>query len=144
MRISRNLAIQILKYLNKNPDFHFPFFVMCQEYASEENNFAEIHPDDWVDVLNDENYKTFELWNKYVELNNYSINLLSKGFIEKMFKFSFEISIYNLFNEYNKFYKEEFFYSSDIERYWENEFFWWKKEAYEEVIELLHNKKYYF
>lgn len=41
MNISRALAIQILKYLDKHPDFYFPFFVMCQEYSPEDDYLRE-------------------------------------------------------------------------------------------------------
>jgi len=42
MRISRNLAIIILKYLYDHPKFYFPFLVMCKEYSPEDYDFVEI------------------------------------------------------------------------------------------------------
>ena len=43
--------------------------------------------------------------------------------------------------EYNMYYKTEFIESSKILEYWENEFFWWKREAFEEVLELIEKSK---
>lgn len=51
-----------------------------------------------------------------------------------------EQEIKNLFLEYDKLYIPELTESAKILEYWENEFFWWKREAYEEVLELI--KKY--
>lgn len=51
-----------------------------------------------------------------------------------------EKEVNDLFLEYNKLYKPELTESVGILEYWENEFFWWKKEAFEEVLELM--KKY--
>lgn len=33
MKITRSLAIKILKYCDTHPDFYFPFTVMNREYA---------------------------------------------------------------------------------------------------------------
>ncbi len=38
---------------------------------------------------------------------------------------------------YKKFYKTNFTESSDIEIYWENEFFGWKIEAYQDILALI-------
>ena len=42
MRINRNLAIEILKYLHKHPKFYFPFLVMCKEYTPEDSEIVTI------------------------------------------------------------------------------------------------------
>ena len=61
MKISRKLAIQILKYLDKHNDFYFPFLVMNKEYTEEDDDFVEIEPNEWENIESDENYHTFEL-----------------------------------------------------------------------------------
>ena len=61
MDISRELAIIILKYLNKNKDFHFPFLVMNQEYTPEDDDFVEIEPNEWEIIETDENYKLYNV-----------------------------------------------------------------------------------
>lgn len=52
-----------------------------------------------------------------------------------------ERDVRRLFLEYNSYYKTEFLESSKILEYWENEFFWWKREAFEEVLELIEKFK---
>ncbi len=44
--------------------------------------------------------------------------------------------INNLFIEYDKLYKPNLTESVKILEYWENEFFWWKREAFQDVLEL--------
>jgi len=51
-----------------------------------------------------------------------------------------EKEIKKLYIEYSKLYKIELIESTKILEYWENEFFWGKKEAFEEVLLIL--KKY--
>ncbi len=62
MKISRELAIKILKYCFKNKKFYFPFLVMCQEYSDEDDDFVEICPDEYETIEQDDKYQTFELW----------------------------------------------------------------------------------
>ncbi len=64
MKISRDSAIQILKYCDKHKKFNFPFFVMCKEYSPEDDDFVEIGPDEWQAIEDDDTYQTFELWEK--------------------------------------------------------------------------------
>lgn len=52
-----------------------------------------------------------------------------------------EKEIYSLFMKYHKLYKPKLTESVKILEYWENEFFWWKKEAFGEVLELFKNIK---
>ncbi len=65
MRITREEALQILKYQKGNPNAFFPFIVVNQKYTPEDDDFVEIVPeDDLENIFEDKNYKTFELWNK--------------------------------------------------------------------------------
>jgi hypothetical protein len=84
MQITRQLAIQILKYLDKHPDFNFPFLVMNQEYTPEDDDFVEIEPNEWEMIEEDNNYKTFELWKNFHDLDDKASRLLAKGFMEEI------------------------------------------------------------
>lgn len=142
MKISRELAIKILKYLNDNPKFYFPFMVVCQEYTPEDDDFVEIEPGEWETIEEDENYKTFELWENLQNLYEWTTELLAKGFIDLILWKSLKTEIEALFNDYDKLYKSELTESAKILEYWENEFFWWKREAFQEVLELFEKQWY--
>lgn len=90
MRISRKLAIQILKYLDEHNDFYFPFLVMNKEYTEEDDDFVEIEPNEWKNIESDKIYQTFELWENLQNLDKDTTELLAKGFIEKITNDSFE------------------------------------------------------
>lgn len=55
-------------------------------------------------------------------------------------KSTIEDQILSLYNKYNDLYIAQNRNSEDIQRYWENEFYWGKREAFEEVLELLKKK----
>lgn len=82
MKISRELAIQILKYCYRHKNFYFPFSVMCKEYSPEDDDFVEVEPNEWKTIFEDESYKTFELWENLQYLTENTTKLLAKGFIE--------------------------------------------------------------
>lgn len=84
MRISRELAIKILKYLDQHKEFYFPFLVMCREYTEEDDDFVEIEPDEWKLMQSDDKYQTFELWENLQNLNEETLQLMARGFIEKI------------------------------------------------------------
>lgn len=140
MKISRELAILILKYCFENTKFYFPFLVMCQEYSPEDDDFVEIMPDEWENIQEDEIYQTFELWENLQTLDEKTLKLMSKWFIDKILNENLEIEVKSLILRYKKLYKENILESADILNYWENEFFWWKKEAFEDILDLI--KKY--
>ena len=94
MKISRKLAIQILKYLDAHRNFYFPFLVMNKEYTEEDDDFVEIEPNEWENIESDEVYQTFELWENLQNLDKDTIELLAKGFIEKITNDSLKSHIY--------------------------------------------------
>lgn len=132
MPISRELALIILKYLLDNPSFYFPFHIMCQGYASqinEDNDFVEIIPsDDYENLLEDTTYNTFELWGNLQNLHLETLQLMSKGFIEKIIGNSIETKILENAKNYRKLWKEELWESTNIEEFGQNEFFGGKAE----------------
>mgnify|MGYP001250046478 CR=1 FL=1 len=139
MRISRKLAIQILKYLDQHKNFCFPFLVMCKEYTEEDDDFVEIEPDEWKMIKSDTNYQTFELWENLQNLYEKTLRLMSKGFLEKITNKSLETQIATLARNYRKEWKEELWESDKIEEFGFNEFIGGKAEAYEDCLEIIKN-----
>lgn len=86
MDIDRELAIKILKYLDQHKDFIFPFLVMNQEYTEEDDDFVEIEPDEWEVIESDENYQTFQLWENLQDLDEKTLRLMAKGFLDEILK----------------------------------------------------------
>jgi len=137
MRISRELAIKILKYLDQCKDFYFPFLVMCKEYTGEDDDFVEIEPGEWKTIKSDKKYQTFELWENLQNLDEQTLQLMSKGFLEKITSKSLEKHIATLAKNYRKERKEELWESANIEEFGLNEFIGGKAEAYEDCLEII-------
>lgn len=140
MKISRELAIQILKYLDKHKYFYFPFLVVCKEYTEEDEDFVEIEPAEWKDIERDGKYQTFELWENLQNLYEETLQLMAKGFIEKITGESVEMRIAELAQAYRKEWKVELWESTDIEEFGYNEFVGGKAEGCEECLEIIEGK----
>ncbi len=140
MDISRELAIAILKYLDKNKDFYFPFLVMNQEYTPEDNDFVEIEPSEWEIIAEDENYKTFQLWENLQNLGIDTLKLMAKGFIEKITNEFLEKYIAQRAREYRAYWKEKLPESAKIEEYSFNEYILGKAEAYEDCLDFIRSE----
>lgn len=140
MKISRNLAITILKHLHKHPKFYFPFLVVCKEYSIEDKDFVEIEPKEWKNIQDDEIYQTFELWENLQHLHKDTTALLAKWFIDKITNSSIKEEIKSFHKQYKKLYKQQLPESAKIEEYETNEFYLWKADAFEEALEII--KKY--
>lgn len=140
MKISRELAIKILKYLYKYPQFYFPFLVMCKEYSPEDDDFVEIAPEERKNIEDDRIYQTFELRENIQYLYKDTTKLLAKWFIDKITNQSVEKEIISLYRQYKKLYKNELVESAKIEEYGTNEFFGWKAEAFQEALKILKSK----
>ncbi|MBU4339143.1 hypothetical protein KKB43_06385 [Patescibacteria group bacterium] len=143
MKITRKLAITILKYLDKNKDFYFPFLVMNQEYMVEDDDFVEIEPDEWEMIESDENYQTFELWENLQNLGKDTEELLAKGFIEKITDDSLESRIAELAKKYRKYWKKELCESEDMEAYGLNEFISGKADVFEDCLCIIKKSRNY-
>ena len=139
MDITRELAIRILRYLDKHPDFYFPFVVMCKEYPDEDDDFVEIEPDKWKLVKSDRKYQTFQLWENLQNLYKETIDLMSRGFIEKITNNSLEAHITKLAKSYRSEWKKHLSESAKIETFGLNEFIGGKAEGYEDCLELIQN-----
>ncbi len=137
MKISRELAIKILKYLDRHKNFYFPFLVMCKEYTEEDDDFVEIEPEEWKMIKSDNRYQTFELWENLQNLYENTIQLMAKGFLEKITGESLEKHIAKLVKNYRKEWKEEPRESENIEEFGLNEFIGGKAEAFEDCLEII-------
>jgi hypothetical protein len=141
MQISRKLALKIIKYLLDNPLFYFPFKIMCKEYISymdNDDNFVEIVPqDDYENLVENLQYDTFELWENLQNLDLQTLELLSKGFIEKIINENAIDSIEQSAKGYRELWKMNLCESANIEEYGLNEFFGGKAEGFEESLEIL-------
>jgi len=82
MNISRELAISILRYVNKHKNFFFPFLVLNREYSKNDDNFVEIEPREWMMVNKNKNLKTFQLSENLQYLDEQTLIMMSKGFID--------------------------------------------------------------
>ncbi len=137
MKISRELAIRILKYLDQHKRFYFPFLVMCKEYTEEDDDFVEIEPSEWEMIKEDEKYQTFELWENLQNLYPDTLQLMAKGFLEKITGESLEKHIKELSKNYKKEWNNKLPESASIEEYGLNEFISGKAEAYEDCLEIM-------
>lgn len=141
MPIKRDLALRIIKYLLNNPSFQFPFLIVCQNYASGsclDDGFAKIIPkDDYENLLQNSQYDTFELWVNLQNLDLQTLQLLSKGFIEKILNEDAISLIEKSVKDYRRLWQLDLCESIEIEEYGLNEFFGGKAEGFEESLEIL-------
>ena len=140
MDISRELAIQILKYLDHHKNFYFPFLVMNKEYTEEDDDFVEIEPNEWEMIESDENYQTFQLWENLQNLDELTLKLMAKGFLEEITNESLEKHIAILAKNYRNEWNKNLSGSAKIEDYGLNEFIGGKADAFEDCLFLI--KKY--
>ena len=139
MNISRKLAIKILKYLDQHKNFYFPFLVMNREYLSKDIVWVEIEPSNWEKIKNDKKHKTFQLWENLQNIDESTIKLMAKGFLEKINHKTLESQIKKLAHNYRKEWKEELWESEKIEEYGLNEFIGGKADGYEECLKIIRN-----
>ena len=137
MKISRELALNILKYLLENKEFSFPFIVVCKGLDGSDE-FVEVVPKDDYEMLNEmQEYDNFELWENLQRLDEKTIRLMSKGFIEIITRRDVVDNISTLAVEYRKRWNEDLCESVNIEEFGLNEYFGGKSEAFEESVEII-------
>lgn len=142
MDIDRKLAISILKYLDENDRFYFPFLVMCKEYSPEDDDYVEVEPNEWRVIKEDGNYQSFQLWENLRNLNEDTIKLLSKGFIEVITGKSLEKHVGVLAKNYKREWVRELHNEEGIEEYGLNEFIAGKADAFEDCLYLIRKYTY--
>lgn len=96
MDISRELAIKILKYLDRHNELNFPFVIVNREYSDEDHDFVEIEPSEWRSIERDKKYQTFQLWENLQNLEKQTLKLMLKGFLERITNESLELHIARL------------------------------------------------
>lgn len=137
MPINRDLALRILKYLIDNPSFYFPFYVVCKEYSSEDDYFVELDPiNDYETIRDFEEYQTFQLWENLQDLKAETLELMSKGFIEKIIAESLEKRLEELAKEYRANWNTDGWEIEDSEKFGLNEFIGGKAEGFEEALNI--------
>lgn len=137
MDIDRELAITLLTYCDQNPDFYFPFLVVCKEYSPEDTDFVEIATDEWQTILDDTTYRTFQLWENLQDLRESTAILLTKGFIEQITRDSVTSKIRKLINEYKQYLELNPDTDLSTEEYGTFEFISGKCEGYEEALYII-------
>lgn len=137
MNISRELAVRILKYLDQNPYFYFPFLVMCKEYSGEDDDFVEIEADEWEIIQEDEKYQTFQLWENLQDLDLHTIRRMSVGFIQEITASSLETHVSTLVKNYRYAWKRKLSGNAGTEDFGLNEFIEGKFRGYEDCLDLI-------
>ena len=142
MPISRDIVLKILRYLLDNPDFYFPFQIVSKKFEEKYDvNEIEVCEEYFEILMNNSNFCDFELIEDFQNLNLETLQLMSKGFIEKILDESIIDTISTLAKYYRESWKEELWESCDIEEYGLNEFLGGKAEAFEECLALINSHK---
>lgn len=85
MKIPRELALTIIRYLIDNPKFYFPFDIGCKGiYGCRDYDPIPIQEEDYLMFDNFKEYDDFVLVENLQHLFEDTIQLMSKGFIEKI------------------------------------------------------------
>jgi len=138
MKITREKVLNILKYLDKNPNFYFPFEIICKNF-NEENELFDVN---CLDIENDYIYNNnfmndFVLIENLQYLDEETTNLMAKGFIDKIENVNLIDKIDTLAIQYRESWKKDLCESEYIEEYGKNEFIGGKAEAFEECIQII-------
>lgn len=139
MKIQREQVIKIMKYLDKNPDFYFPFKIICEDFK-EHNEYYEtdcLEEIDYEFIEKNKNLINFYLEENLQNLYPETIELMLKGFLHKIEHTDILNKISNLAIEYRKSWKEDLWESTNIQEYGLNEFLGGKAEAYEDCVEIV-------
>jgi hypothetical protein len=82
MQIDKELAIKILKYQDQHEDFYFPFQVIRMSIS--EDDSEEIEANQWRLINSVDKLEKFELRENLQNLFEETVELMAKGFIEKI------------------------------------------------------------
>jgi len=138
MKITREKVLNILKYLDKNPNFYFPFEIICKSF-NEENELFDVN---CLNIENDYIYNNnfmndFVLIENLQYLDEETTNLMAKGFIDKIENVNLIEKIDTLAIKYRKSWEKDLCESEYIEEYGKNEFIGGKAEAFEECNQII-------
>jgi hypothetical protein len=138
MKITREKVLSIIKYLDENPEFYFPFEIICTDFKEDDELF-EI---DCLDIEseyinNNKSMHNFKLVENLQTSKFDTTVLMAQGFIDKIINKNLYDTISNLAIEYRSIWKKDLCESISIEEYGENEFFGGKAEAYEDCLDII-------
>jgi hypothetical protein len=139
MKIQREQVIKIIKYLNENPNFYFPFKIICKNFK-EDSDYYETNCLEEIDykfIESNKNLTNFYLEENLQNLYPETVELMVKGFLHKIEHTDILNKISNLAIEYRKSWKEDLCESESIEEYGLNEFLGGKAEAYEDCVQII-------
>lgn len=114
---------------------------MNKEYTEEDDDFVEIEPNEWEMIESDENYQTFQLWENLQNLDERTLKLMAKGFLEEITSNSLEKHISKLVKNYRKEWNEKLWESGKTEDCGLNEFISGKADAFEDCLFLIREYK---
>lgn len=145
MPISRELALKILKYLLDNSSFYFPFKIVCINFDEDDELYdVEVSQEMLDEVLNNDEFKDFKLVENLQHLDLQTLQLMSKGFIEKIVYADALKQIEIAAKEYRNLWKIDICESVEIEEYGFNEFVGGKAEGFEESLKILNEHLFIF
>ncbi len=138
MKIIRRQVLNITKYKKINQDFIFPFKIICTDF-NKEDKFFEVNCLDieYDFIYNNKLMINFMLTEKLENLNQETIELMTKGFFDRIEHVNILDRISNLAIEYKKNWKEYLCESENIEEYGLNEFLGGKADAYEDCVQII-------
>jgi hypothetical protein len=138
MPITKNLALKIIKYLLDNPSFYFPFKIVCINFDEDDALYdVEVSQEMLDEVLSNEGFQDFKLVENLQHLDLETLDLMSKGFIEKIVHDDVIKQIETAAKGYRNLWKIDICESVKIEEYGFNEFLGGKAEGFEESLEIL-------
>lgn len=145
MYVSKEVVIKILRYLLSNTSFYFPFKIVCVNFDEDDEMYEIQISEDILDrILNNDNFKDFNLVENLQHLDLETLELMSKGFIEKIINEDVISIIENSAKGYRELWKLDLCESAKIEEYGLNEFFGGKAEGFEESLDILKNSRRFF
>jgi hypothetical protein len=139
MRIQRNQVITIMKYMEKNPNFYFPFKIICKDFKENSDYYETdcLEEIDYKFIEKNKNLTSFYLEENLQNLYPETVELMAKGFLHKIEHTDILNKISNLAIEYRKSWKENLCESESIEEYGLNEFIGGKADAYEDCVQII-------
>lgn len=141
MNLTKERVLSTVKYIENNPEFDFPFKILCLDFSKEHERYQEDCLDFKYDkIKNDKSMIHFMLVEDLQSLCLETVELMSKGFFEKIEQTNALREISNLAEECRDGWKRELCESEDINEYGLNEFFGGKADAYEDCARIIKQK----
>ena len=143
MKITRKQVLNVSKYIECNHSFYFPFKVICSDFDKEDECSEMNCLDFGYDYIdNNKLMNRFILIENLQDLRSDTVELMAKGFLDKVEYTPVIDKILDLAIEYRKNWKEQLCESEDIEEYGLNEFIGGKADAYEDCVQIIKQKSF--